>query len=186
MSELLLIIIMCRVTIQLYYTNIHILLLADGIEFPKRKGIYHRKISVCTKMGWPNYEFSPNKTARYIGFVPHRLEWCDCRRWGEGNELTIRMGPFRKRSGIDLGSMTVRQSRFCSIRSTDPAYAASLCRLVFPTSPKDRDKETQRWNCGTLLERFAFYRLSKFDRSSSIAGMAEFVGGDRLGPRQIW
>lgn len=83
MSKLLLIIIMCRVTIQLYYTNILILLLANGIEFPKRKGIYHRNIPVCTKMAWPNYEFSPNKTARYIGFVPHRQEWCDCRRWGK-------------------------------------------------------------------------------------------------------
>lgn len=66
------------------------------------------------------------------------------------------------------------------------AYAASLCRLVFPISPKDRDKETQRWDWKNAIGTLAFYRLSRFDRASSIAGMAEFGSGDRLGPRHVW
>ena len=38
--------------------------------------------------------------------------------------------------------------------------------------------ELRYWN-------FGFLPPSRFDRASSIAGMAEIAGGDRLGPRHI-
>lgn len=122
-----------------------------GIEFPERKGIYLRNISVFTKMGWSKYEMYVHG----ICISSPRMVWLWTSSEGKGaeNRRIYGMGLFRKWSGIDLGSTTVRQSLECG--------------QIMPTGIlhyrwKIKIQKRQCWNRRTFFERLASYLPTDF------------------------